>query len=63
MHDGVIMNEEILEITCSPPPFGADDKIFYFNDEDGMHGEPFSLNDFYKQIFDIAGINENLLGK
>lgn len=55
--------DDIEPITCTPPPFGLDDKIFYVNDEDGNQiGEPYSYNDWMKMITDISGVNRDLMG-
>jgi hypothetical protein len=44
-------------------PFSEDEKIFYFADEEGNPvGEPYSYNDFLKQIKSISGVNEDLMG-
>lgn len=45
-------------------PFGLDDKIFYFHDEDGNHiGEPYSYNDYLQKLKDISGVNPELCGE
>lgn len=58
------MNEDILEIECTPLPFGLDEKIFhYYDDEGNIIGEPYSYNDWIQRIKDISGVNEELLGR
>lgn len=55
---------DILPLTPPPLPFALDDKIFYTTDEEGEPiGEPWSFNDWKKELDDISGINEDLLGK
>jgi hypothetical protein len=50
--------DEILEITPPPLPYSMDDKIFIARDEEGSEiGEPYSLNDWLKQIQDISGVS------
>lgn len=55
---------DILEIFAQPLPFDPDAKIFHhFDEETGEEiSPPSSYNDFLKQIIDISGINEELLG-
>ena len=45
-------------------PFDHDEPLFSYpsyNEEE--EGEKHSWNDFYKQLHDISGVNEDLLGK
>ncbi len=58
------MNEEIKTIIPPVPPFSMDDKIFILTDpETGESiGDPYSYNDWIKQIKDISGVSPDLLG-
>jgi len=58
------MNEEILSIIPTELPFSLDDKIFVDTDDEGnVLGLPYSYNDFLKNIEDISGVSEDLMGK
>lgn len=55
---------EIEPITPLPLPFSMDEKIFVPTDEEGNRiGENYSYNDWLKEIDNISGINEELMGK
>jgi hypothetical protein len=56
--------DEIISIIPSPIPFKLDEKIFHYTDDKGNQiGEPYSYNDWIKQIEAISGVNEELLGR
>ncbi len=56
--------DEIIPIIPPPIPFKLDEKIFqYVDDEGNQIGEPYSYNDWIKQIEAISGVNEELLGR
>lgn len=59
-----VTDKEIKLITPPPLPFSPDDKIFCFSDDvtGEIIGEPYSYNDWIKQIEDLSGINEGLTG-
>jgi hypothetical protein len=59
-----LMDEEIEKIIPPALPFDVDDKIFIPTDwETGdPNGEPYSYNDWIKQINDISGVSPELLG-
>ena len=58
------LKDEIIQINPPNLPFSCDAKIFNTTDDEGeIIGEPYSYNDFIKEIEDIWGVNEDLLGK
>jgi hypothetical protein len=48
---------EFLEIKAYPLPFGLDEKIFFYKDEDGNQFGPYSYNDFMQLISSISRVN------
>ena len=60
----MIDTDEILPIVPPLLPFDPDEKIFQDFSEEGMPiGIPYSRNDYIKTIWDLCGINEELLGE
>ncbi len=54
---GYSMNDEIEEITPLALPFGMDEKIFqYLDDEGDIIGDAYSLNDWHRMIKNISGL-------
>lgn len=55
---------EVKPIEPGIMPYDLDAKIFYDKDEDGNAiGEPYSYNDQVQMLRDMAGFNEDLMGK
>ena len=59
----IVDEDEILPIEPPKLPFDMDDKIFNMTDDEGnIIGEPYSMNEWHKQIKDISGVSEDLCG-
>lgn len=57
------MNDEIIPITYFHLPFSLDEKIFQCVDDEGESiGDPYSYKDCIKELKNISGVNQELLG-